>query len=80
MGLNEDAAAAEAPKETNEGAAVAEAPMELNEDVAAADQLEQEVQVMDQDHPAARKLASHRQAGVINRMDPGAWQLVPYVI
>ena len=54
--------------------------MELNEDVAAADQLEQEVQVMDQDHPAARKLASHRQAGVINRMDPGAWQLVPYVI
>ena len=57
-------------------AVAAEPLMEMNEGAAVADQ---PVQEMDQDQPVARKLASHRQAGVVNRMDPGVWQLVPYV-
>ena len=79
VGWNEDATAAEGPEETNEGAAAAKAPMELDGDFAAADQPELEIQVLDQDLPGARKLASHRQAAVVNRMDARDRQLVPYV-
>ena len=60
-------------------AAAAEPPMDMNEGAALAEQPVQEVQEMDQDHLAARNLAGHCQAAVVNRMDPRAGQLVPYV-
>ena len=76
MGSNEDATATEP---MDEGAAAAEIPMVQDEDAAAAVQLVQEAQVMEQDLPGVRGLASHRQAAVCNRMDPRPDQLVPYV-
>ena len=76
MGWNEDPAAAEP---MDEGAAAAEVPMEQNGDAAAAVQPVQEAQVMEQDLPGAKKLASHRQAAVTSRMDARPDQLVPYV-
>ena len=76
MGWNEDPAAAEP---MDEGAAAAEVPMEQNGDAAAAAQPVQEAQVMEQDPPRDRELASHRQAAVTNRMDARPDQLVPYV-
>ena len=76
MGWNEDPAAAEP---MDEGAAAAEDPMDQNGDAAAAAQPVQEAQVMEQDPPRDRELASHRQAAVTNRMDARPDQLVPYV-
>ena len=75
-GWNEDSAAAEP---MDEGAAAAEVPMEQNGDAAAAVQPVQEAQVMEQDLPGVRGLASHRQAAVTSRMDARPDQLVPYV-
>ena len=51
----------------------------MNEGAAVAEQPVQEEQEMDQDFPGVRNLAGHRQAAVVNRMDPRAGQLVPYV-
>ena len=76
MGRNEDVAVTEP---MDEGAAAAEIPMVQDEDAAAAAQPVQEAQVMEQDLPGVKGLASHRQAAVINRMDPKPDQLVPYV-
>ena len=76
MGWNEDSAAAEP---MDEGAAAAEVPMVQDEDAAAAVQPVQEAQVMEQDLPGVKGLASHRQAAVTSRMDARPDQLVPYV-
>ena len=76
MGSNEDAASLEP---MDEGAAAAEIPMVQDEDAAVAVQPVQEAQVMEQDLPGVKGLASHRQAAVVNRMDPKPDQLVPYV-
>ena len=76
MGRNDDAAVTEP---MDEGAAAAEIPMVQDEDAAAAVQPVQEAQVMEQDLPGVKGLASHRQAAVTNRMDPRPDQLVPYV-
>ena len=77
--MEEDAAAVEDPMIQDEGAAAAEIPMAQDEDAAVAVQPVQEAQVMEQDLPGVKGLASHRQAAVINRMDPRPDQLVPYV-
>ena len=76
MDSSEDAAATEP---MDEGAAAAENPMVQDEDAAVAVQPVQEAQVMEQDLPGVKGLASHRQAAVTNRMDPRPDQLVPYV-
>ena len=76
MGWDEGPAVAEP---MDEGAAAAEVPTVQNEDVAAAVQPVQEAQVMEQDLPGVKGLASHRQAAVTNRMDARPDQLVPYV-
>ena len=77
--MDEGAAAAETPMVQDEGAAAAEIPMAQDEDAAVAVQPVQEAQVMEQDLPGVKGLASHRQAAVTNRMDPRPDQLVPYV-
>ena len=77
--MDEDAAAVEDPMIQDEGAAAAEIPMAQDEDAAVAVQPVQDVQVMEQDLPGVKKLASHRQAAVYNRMDPRPDPLVPYV-
>ena len=77
--MDEDAAAAETSMTQEEGAAAAEMPMVQDEDAAVAVQPVQEAQVMEQDLPGVKGLASHRQAAVKNRMDPKPDQLVPYV-
>ena len=76
MGSNEAAAS---PEPMDEGAAAAEIPMVQDEDAAVAVQPVQEAEVMEQDLPGVKGLASHRQAAVTNRMDPRPDQLVPYV-
>ena len=77
--MDEGAAAVETPMSQDEGAAAAEIPMAQDEDAAVAVQPVQDVQVMEQDLPGVKGLASHRQAAVTNRMDPRPDQLVPYV-
>ena len=53
--------------------------MDVAEGAAAAKTPVQEAQGMDLDLPGVRNLAGHRQAAVVNRVDPRAGQLVPYV-
>ena len=77
--MEEDAAAVEDPMIQDEGAAAAEIPKAQDEDAAVAVQPVQDVQVMEQDLPGVKKLASHRQVAAYNRMDPRPDQLVPYV-
>ena len=77
--MDEDAAAVEDPMIQDEGAAAAKIPKAQDEDAAVAVQPVQEAQVMEQDLPGVKGLASHRQAAVYNRMDPKPDQLVPYV-
>ena len=77
--MEEDAAVVEDPMIQNEGAAAAEIPKAQEEDTAVAVQPVQDVQVMEQDLPGVKKLATHRQAAVFNLMDPRQDPLVPYV-
>ena len=77
--MEEDAAAVEDPMIQDEGAAAAEIPKAQDEDAAVAVQPVQDVQVMEQDLPGVKKLATHRQAAVFNLMDPRQDPLVPYV-
>ena len=77
--MEEDAAAVEDPMIQNEGAAAAEIPKVQEESAAVAVQPVQDIQVMDQDLPGVKKLASQRQAAVFNLMDPRKDPLVPYV-
>ena len=77
--MDEDAAAVEDPMIQDEGAAAAEIPKAQDEDAAVAVQPVQDVQVMEQDLPGVKKLATHRQAAVYNLMDPRPDPLVPYV-
>ena len=76
MGSNGDTAAADP---MDEGAAAAETPKVQEESAAVAVQPVQDIQVMDQDLPGIKKLASQRQAAVFNLMDPRKDPLVPYV-
>ena len=77
--MDEDAAAVEDPMIQNEGAAAAEIPKVQEEGAAVAVQPVQDVQVMEQDLPGVKKLATQRQAAVFNLMDPRQDPLVPYV-
>ena len=77
--MEEDAAAVEDPMILNEGAAAAEIPKVQEEGAAVAVQPVQDIQVMEQDLPGVKKLATQRQAAVFNLMDPRQDPLVPYV-
>ena len=77
--MEEDAAAVEDLMIQNEGAAAAEIPKVQEESAAVVAQPVQDIQVMDQDLPGIKKLASQRQAAVFNLMDPRKDPLVPYV-
>ena len=77
--MDEDAAAVEDPMIQIEGAAATEIPKAQEEGAAVAVQPVQDIQVMEQDLPGVKKLATQRQAAVFNLMDPRQDPLVPYV-